>query len=223
MQGITKSAIGTFILILTIATAGAGQQPGSQITIPQGTRISLQLNDHLSTKLNNEGDTFTATVAVPVSQGDKIVIPKGSIVAGSISRILRPGRFRGKAIMNIVFHSIRMPGKAPTAIVASLSNVEQERSAGVKAEGTIEGEGSKGKDVATVAKPGASGAGIGALVAGGKGAAIGSGIGAAVGLATVFATRGKDLEVKRGSTMDIQLDRPLVIPTEFDSSIVKNR
>ena len=89
--------------------------------------------------------------------------------------------------------------------------------------GTIEGDGSKGKDVATVAKPGASGAGIGALVAGGKGAAIGSGIGAAVGLATVFATRGKDLEVQRGSTMDIQLDRQLLIPTESDSSIVKNR
>ena len=221
MQGITKSAIGILIAILTIAMAEGGEQP--QIIIPQGTRISIQLNDHLSTKLNSEGDTFTATVTVPVSQGDKIVLPKGSIVVGSISRIVRPGRFRGKAIMNLVFHSLRTPGKAQMPIVASLMNVVQEGNAAVKAEGTVEGEGSKGKDVATVAKPGASGAGIGALVAGGKGAAIGSGIGAAVGLATVFATRGKDLEVQRGSTMEIQLDRQLVIPTESDGGIVKNR
>src|SRR5436309_11469122 len=104
MQGITKSAIGTLILILTVSTAEAGEQSGAQIIIPEGTHISLQLNDHLSTKLNNEGDTFTATVTVPVSQGDRIVIPKGSVVSGSVSRILRPGRFRGKAIMNVVFH-----------------------------------------------------------------------------------------------------------------------
>src|SRR6266487_2676861 len=140
MQGITKSAIGILIAILTIATAEGGEQP--QIIIPQGTRISIQLNDHLSTKLNNEGDTFTATVTVPVSQGDKIVIPKGSIVVGSISRIVRPGRFRGKAIMNVVFHSLRAPGKVQMPIVASLMNVVQEGNGAVKAEGTIEGDGS---------------------------------------------------------------------------------
>jgi hypothetical protein len=208
--------------MLTLATAIAGEQPGTQIIVSQGTRLSLQLNDHLSTKLNNEGDTFTATLLFPVSQGDKLVIPKGSVVTGSISRIVRPGRFRGKAIMNVVFHSLRIPGRGQVSIVASLLAVESGENAGVKSEGAIQGEGSKGKDVATVVKPGAGGAGIGALVGGAKGAAVGSGIGAAVGLATVFATRGKDLEVQRGSTMDVVLDRPLVIPSEPEGSIVKN-
>ena len=45
------------------------------------------------------------------------------------------------------------------------------------------------------------------LVNTGKGAAIGAGVGAAIGLATVFSTRGKDLQVRRGATMDIALDR----------------
>jgi hypothetical protein len=193
----------------------AGSQIGSEIVLGEGTRISLQLNDYLSTKLNNEGDTFTATVTAPVYLKDRLIIPKGSIISGTISRVLRPGRFKGKAVMNLLFNSIRLPGAAgPLPIVASLARVDQEGNAGVRGEGTITGEDSKGRDAAKVAVPTLTGAGIGAIVSGGHGAGIGAGIGAAVGLATVLAGRGKDLELKRGSTMDIVLDRPLAVPAE---------
>lgn len=70
--------------------------PAQELTLPQGTKITLELEDHLSTRLNREGDAFTARVVNPVFVGERLVIPKGSIVSGSISRILRPGRFRVK-------------------------------------------------------------------------------------------------------------------------------
>lgn len=192
--------------------------PGSQeITIPEGTRVSLQLNDHLSTKLNNEGDAFTAKVIAPVYVGDRVAIPKGSVVTGSVSRIVRPGRFRGKAVMNLLFQSIRIPGHAEILIPsASLVRVDEEGNSGVRPEGGVAGGGSVSKDTARVLTPGATGAGIGAVVGGGKGAAIGAGVGAAAGLITIFATRGKDLEMRRGTTLDIALDRPLVIPPEIE-------
>jgi hypothetical protein len=145
-----------------------------------------------------------------------VVIPKGSIVTGSVSHVQRPGRFRGKAVMNLLFESVRIPGKSPLPIVASLVRVDPEGSTGE--EGTVTGKGSVGKDAGTVARPGLAGAGIGGLIGGGKGAAIGAGIGAAAGLGTVFATRGKDLEVRRGSTMEIVLDRPLPVPLEHDGA-----
>ena len=192
--------------------------PGSQeITIPEGTRVSLQLNDYLSTKLNNEGDAFTAKVIAPVYVGDRIAIPKGSVVTGSVSRIVRPGRFRGKAVMNLLFQSIRLPGHAEISIPsASLVRVDAEGNAGVQPEGGVVGESSVGKDTARVLAPGATGAGIGAVVGGGKGAAVGAGVGAASGLIAIFATRGKDLEMRRGTTLDIALDRPLVVPPESE-------
>lgn len=190
-------------------------QVGSETALGEGTRISLQLNDYLSTKLNNEGDTFTATVTAPVYLKDRLIIPKGSIISGSISRILRPGRFKGKAVMNLLFSSIRFPGSAAAVpIVASLVRVEQEGNAGIRDEGTITGESSKGRDATKVAAPTLTGAGIGAIVNGGRGAAIGAGIGAAVGLASVLAGRGKDLELRRGSAMEIALDRPFAIPND---------
>jgi len=218
---------GLILALLSLATVEslvAGAQAAGEVSIAEGTRITLQLNEHLSTKLNSEGDSFTAVVTVPVFQGDRLVIPKGSIVSGSISRVVRPGRFKGKAVMNLLFQSIRIPGRGQFPIVASLVKVDPEGNAGVKSEGTVEGEGSVGSDVGRVMKPGLAGAGIGALAGGGRGSAIGAGVGAAVGLATVFATRGKDLEVRRGSAMDISLDRPLNLPLEAgEATSAKNR
>jgi hypothetical protein len=87
----------------------------------------------------------------------------------------------------------------------------------------VEGEGSEGSDIGRIVMPGIVGAGVGTLAGGGKGAAIGGGIGAAIGLATVFATRGKEIEVPRGSSMDITLDKPLTIPPEEEGTAAKYR
>ena len=82
----------------------------------------------------------------------------------------------------------------------------------IHTEGTLEGKGSAGKDVGKVLAPGLAGAGIGSLAGGNKGAGIGGGIGIGIGLANVFWTRGKDLELHRGSTMEISLEQALEIP-----------
>jgi hypothetical protein len=87
----------------------------------------------------------------------------------------------------------------------------------------LEGERSQGSDIGRVVIPGAIGAGIGTLAGGGKGAAIGTGIGAAIGLTTVFATRGKEIEVPRGSALDIVLDKPLIIPADEEGTTAGNR
>ncbi len=217
---------GVVLALLIMGGAGrlAAAQSIGEVTVAEGTRITLQLNEHLSTKLNSEGDPFTAVVSVPVLMGEKLVIPKGSIVSGRISRVVRPGRFKGKAVMNLLFQSISIPGRGEFPIVASLAKVDSEGDTVVKTEGTVRGEGSTGSDVGRVLKPGLAGAGLGALAGGGRGSAIGAGVGAAVGLATVFATRGKDLEVPRGAAMDILLDRPLPLPLEaVEAASPRNR
>jgi hypothetical protein len=189
--------------------------------IPEGTRINLQLNNPVST-YNSEGDPFKAIVTEPVYVGDRAIIPKGSVVAGSISRILRPGRFKGKAALTLLFQSINIPGRGELPISASLTAVDRQGNRGVSSEGTIEGEGSDRKDTGRVIVPGLAGAGIGGLAGGGKGAAIGAGIGIAVGLATVFNTRGKEIEMKRGSSLEISLTKPLSVPPENEGNTVRN-
>lgn len=199
----------TLALLVFLAAPPAIRAAGETV-LPEGTLISLQLNDHLSTKGNNEGDAFTAVVIEPVTSGGRIVIPKGSSVNGSISRILRPGRFKGKAVMNLLFQSIQIPGHGQLPILATLVRVDPEGNAGVRYEGSVVGETSGGKEVGSIVTPGVAGSGIGA------------GIGRPMGLATVFSTRGKDLQVRRGATMEISLDKPLTVPQEGEAAAERN-
>jgi hypothetical protein len=205
-------------LMIVAGALGAATAAAGDLHLGEGTRLTLQLNDHLSTKLNAEGDSFTAEVIAPVVQGDRVVIPKGSIVRGTVSRVVRPGRFRGKAGLNVIFDSIRIPGRGEVPISAALASVDPDGNSGIGSEGTVEGLGSKGRDAGQIAKPGAVGAGIGALIGGGSGAAVGGGVGAMVGLASVLTTRGKDIELRRGSALEIVLDRALVVAADLDAS-----
>ena len=189
----------------------------TETVLAQGTVISLQMNDHLSTRGNNEGDSFTAVVISPVCAGERVVIPKGSYVTGSISRVTRPGRFKGKAVLNLIFHSVQIPGKGELPIAATLTRVDSDGNPAVRNEGAVEGAGSEGRDAGRIIAPGLAGAGIGAIAGGGKGARIGAGAGTAVGLSAVFSTRGKDLEIRRGSTIQISLDKALAVPLEAES------
>lgn len=223
MSVAAQRPLNVVLVFLVLAAPQAIAQTSGEVTLPEGTRISLQLNDHLSTKDNVEGDQFTANVIAPVYAGDRLIIPKGSQVSGSVSRVLRPGRFKGKAVMNLLFQSIRVPGRGEVPIVASLARVDAEGNAGVQAEGTVQGESTVGRDAGRVLAPGLAGAGIGAISGGGRGAAIGAGVGAAVGLATIFSTRGKDIVMKLGSTLDIALDRALVLPGESDARLIRAR
>jgi hypothetical protein len=213
----------SFILLLVLL-APSISQASPEATLSEGTRLTLQLNKNLSTRTNREGDSFTAVVTAPVNLGDRMIIPKGTVVNCSISRIVRPGRFEGKAQMNIRFQSIDIPGRRQLEIVATLINVESQGKIGVRSEGSIEENINAAKTAGKILAPTVIGGGIGAVVGGGRGATIGSGVGALLGFTGGLFSRGeKDLEIKRGSTLEIELNRPLMIPAEGEDDSVRNR
>ena len=88
-------------------------------------------------------------------------------------------------------------------IEATLINVDG--STVDEGEGSVRGKKSTGRDTATVGGGAALGAIIGAIAGGGKGAAIGAGVGAAAGTGTVLGTRGKDIDLPGGCTMEVRL------------------
>jgi hypothetical protein len=162
------------------------------VTVPEGTEITLQLNKSLSTKDNREGDVFDAYVVEPVSSGDRIIIPRGSVISGSISRITRPGRFKGKAVIHLLFQSIEIPGRGEIPIHASLDHIDSGGNEDIYTENVLPGAGPAAKSVGGI--PGNSLTGTGS------------------GIANVFWTRGKELEIHRGATMRISLKQELKVP-----------
>jgi len=187
--------------------------PRASIILPAGTQIPLKLAQGISTKSAKVGDAVYAETVFPITISDKIVIPAGTYVQGRISDIKRPGRVKGRAeflmhFTTLIYHNgytVMLPGAVENVPGADQQRVKNE-------EGTIQQEGSKGKDVETVGKAAGTGAGVGAIAARSvKGAGIGGAAGAAAGLGYVLLTRGPDVNLPVGTSVQIVLQRPLTL------------
>jgi type IV secretion system protein VirB10 len=148
----------------------------------------------------------------PIVQDDKILVPAGSYVQGEITEAVRPGRVKGTGEMRIRLTTMILPNGYTVRFDAIPSNAGTGGNETTGKEGEIKGDTNKAGDAGTVLKTTGAGAGIGGLASRtGKGAGIGAGAGAAAGLAAVLLSRGPELELPRGATLDAVLDRPLTL------------
>ena len=177
------------------------------VVVPAGTVIPVTLTSRISTKNARDGDGIYGKTVFPITVNNKIVIPEGSFVRGKVTEIRRPGRVKGKGELTLNFQTLVLPGGITVPIYTSLGGAggAGER----KGEATVQGDSSKGEDAKTVGTTAAQGALIGVIADRGKGAVVGGGVGAAAGTAAVLLTRGKDLVLEPGTTIEIVLDRPV--------------
>jgi type IV secretion system protein VirB10 len=173
------------------------------LIVPAGTVIPVELINRISTKNIEVGDNVYARTIFPITVRNQIVIPVGTNVLGKIVQVERPGRVKGKASLALTFQTLIFPNGFNVPIYGSLGGSDTGNRRG---ESTLEGDSSKGKDAGTVAQAGAPGAIVGGIVNGRKGALIGGGVGAGVALAGVLLTRGDDLDLPRGTMIEIVLD-----------------
>jgi len=79
-------------------------------------------------------------------------------------------------------------------------------------EGTVRQDSQTGQKVGTVGSTAATGAVIGGLSGGGKGGAlIGAGAGGAVGTAIALLTRGNDVRLENGTSVEMTIQRPVTL------------
>jgi type IV secretion system protein VirB10 len=184
------------------------------ITVPAGTKVPLTLESPISTKSARAGDGVYLRTSFPVTVDNTMVIPVGTYVQGVITNVKRPGKVSGRAEILFRFTTMIYPDGYTVSIPGSLNDVPGAENSHMKdndKEGTVQADSTKGRDVATIAGPAATGALTGAIVDGGRGAGIGGGIGAAIGIGTVLLTRGNDVRIEQGSTVEMVLQRPLVL------------
>ena len=184
-----------------------------EMTLPSGTKVPLVLKHAITTKTAKEGDPIYAETNFPVVQDGKIAIPPGTYVQGVISKITRPGRVKGRAELLVHFTSMIFPSGYTVLLPGAVDNVPGQENQTVKdKEGTVGGGGAKGKDAGTIATNAGTGAAIGGLATqSAKGAGIGGAAGLAVGLATVLFTRGPDVRLESGTTVEMVLERAITI------------
>jgi type IV secretion system protein VirB10 len=181
-------------------------------TIPAGTKIPVALKHAISTKSAREGDPVYAQTTFPLAIDGKIIVPAGTYVQGRIVNVKRPGRVKGRAELMMHFTSLIFPSGYTVSLPGALDQIPGQETSKMKgSEGTVQQEGSKGKDAKTVATTTWPGAAIGAAAGGGKGALIGAGAGSAAGLAAVLLTRGPDLRIEQGTAVDMVFQREVAL------------
>ena len=180
--------------------------PKPPVVVPKGTVVPVELLNRLSTKTVKEGDNVYAKTIFPISIDNQIVIPVGTNIAGKIKAAERPGRVKGRASLTLSFQTMILPNGVKLPIYGSLGGSDTGTREG---ESTIKGESTKGKDAGDVARAGAVGGVLGGVVRGKKGAVIAGGASAGVALASVLLSRGEDLELPKGTEIEVVLDEAL--------------
>jgi len=186
------------------------------VTIPAGTKIPLSLAQAISTKNAREGDAIYATTAFPFVMDNRVVIPAGSYIQGSILHVERAGHGRGRSEILLHFTSIIYPSGYTVMLPGSVENTPGADNKSVKdEEGTIQQDKDTGKKVEDAAKNGTygtlGGATAGGLAGGLNGARVGAGAGAAAGIAWALLKRGPDVKLEVGTSIEMEIQRPVTV------------
>ena len=159
--------------------------------IPVGTEFDVRLQNSLSSKTAQVEDRFEVTTMVDLRDGERVLVPAGSIMRGVVSGVNKAGRVDRKGSLTLAFDQITVRGRT-YPMRATVTQV-------------LESEGVKGE----VGKIGA-GAGVGAIIGGILGGAKGALAGILIGGGgVVAATEGNDVELQAGRELRVRLDSAL--------------
>lgn len=164
------------------------------VVVPAGTVLTVRLGESVGSKISTAGQSFSATLAEPVTVDGNTVIPAGASASGTVVDAKPLGRFKGGASLQLKLTSITVNGA--------------ERS--IETSSVVRAAKGKGKRTATMIGGGAGvGALIGGLAGGGKGAAIGAIAGAGAGTAGTAFTGNKDIVLPAESALSFKLEQAL--------------
>src|SRR5260370_15247025 len=190
------------------------------LTIPAGTRVPLSLKQAISTKTAKDGDPVYAETAFPFVVNDRVVIPAGTYIQGKIERVQRGGHVKGRAELLIHFTSMIYHSGYTVMLGGSVENTPGAEKTTMKdKEGTIRQDSETGRKAKSAAEGAGTGAVIGAVTNGGKGAGIGAGVGGVAGLAIGMLSRGADVRLQPGTSIEMEIQRDVTVDPSRISSI----
>jgi hypothetical protein len=182
--------------------------------IPQGTHLLLRMENSINTRTAQEGDYAYMRTESPITAEGRIIVPTGSYVQGIVTQSKRSGRVSGRAQLGIRIDTLTLASGKVFKISPHVNSVDG-NDTGQTVDGrenTVKQGGTKGQDAKQIAILAGGGASIGGLAdRSWKGAGIGAGVGTGVGIATALLTRGREVELRRGTSFDVVFDRPITL------------
>jgi hypothetical protein len=158
--------------------------------IPVGQEIDVRIQSELTSDTAQVEDRFEATTVVDLYEGERVLIPAGSVMRGLVTSVNRASRTDRKGSLTVTFNQITVRNRNYPLRGTVVD--------------TIESEGIRG-EAARIGAGAGVGAIIGGIIGGVKGALLGILIG---GGGTMVATEGKDVHLPPGTILRVRMDTP---------------
>jgi len=171
-------------------TVGRSTDPS---VVPSGTQFDVRLEKTLTSETAQVEDRFTATTLIDLHNGDRVLVPAGSVMRGIVSSVQKAGHIERKGSLTLALDQITIRGRA----YPIRGTVEQ----------ALESEGYKG-DIGKIGAGAGVGAVLGAILGGAKGALAGILVG---GGGVIAATEGQDVTLPAGTVLRVRLDSDLTV------------
>jgi hypothetical protein len=168
-----------------------------ELQVPADSVLGLQVERTVTSDVARVEDKVTARVTRDVRVGNRVAIPAGAIVSGSVTEVDRGGKMKGKARLAVRFHTVTL---------ADGSQMSIRTDAVVR-----EGQSPSGETAAKVGGAAIGGAILGAILGGGKGAAIGAGVGAAGGTAAAMTNDRNPATLPAGTNVTVRVQQPVTV------------
>ena len=179
-----------------------GARPRLHLTLPEGTSVRLRLETPLSSETAQANQEFRATTSAPLLVDGREAVPAGAAVRGHVSHAAGSGKVSGRGEITLELDQVTA---ASGEIAIEAQPIQRIARSTAK------------KDAGKVAAGAGLGALVGGILGGGKGAAIGTAAGAGAGAGVVASTKGDEVVLPAGSTLETRLRSPLtvtVVPKE---------
>lgn len=171
-----------------------------ELVVPAESVLGLQIEHTISSELARIEDRVEARVTRDVRVGDRVAIPAGALVHGSVTAVEPGGKVKERARLVVRFHTVVFADGTRLAL----------RTDPVVREGAAPG----GESAAKIGGAAAGGAILGAILGGARGAAIGGAVGAAGGTAAVMAGDRNPAVLPAGTTLTVRILDPVTVTVE---------
>jgi hypothetical protein len=196
---VTGTKVFAFFVLFFANCLVINGQPGSLYRLPAGTKITLRMDDGISSKFSSTNDTFTTSVATDVIIREVVVLPAGTIVRGHVEEVSKAEAGGRSGKIDVKLDVLQFDNGDRRVIEAVL----------VK---ELKANSSSKSSLLSVIGGTALGAVVGAATGSDNGALIGAGLGGGIGTGVALLRKGKDVGIKDDEEFEIELKKEVILP-----------
>lgn len=187
-----------FSLLFASLISTNAQSNSSIYELQAGTKMLVQMDSEINSKVFRVDDTFTTKVVAAVVVRETVVVPVGTIIEGRITKVQAASAGKSGSL-TVAFEMLRLANGDKRAIEGVLVKL-------------LKAESSQGASVLAIIGGTALGGIFGAVSKTDNGALIGAGIGAGVGTGIALLKKGKDVSIKTEERFEIKLTKNVTLP-----------